>query len=210
MSKTEKNSRASGKTTLMLVQLGLLTAIIFLFELTGIGYIQLTALSVTIMMIPVAIGAITMGKTAGAVLGLMFGVTSMMQCFGKNPLGVLILSINPFYTVVLNVGVRVLVGFLTAVIFRALIRVDKTRVWSFAASALAASLMNTALYLTTLVVLFGGEPQVQEALGGAGGMVLLGALFATSAVSAIAEAAVCMAVGGTVAMALARQLKIKD
>ena len=55
--------------TLQMVQLALFTAIILLLAFTPIGYIKLpTGLSITIIGIPVIIGAITLGPVGGAIL----------------------------------------------------------------------------------------------------------------------------------------------
>ena len=47
--------------------------------LTPLGYIQLGIISATTMHIPVIIAGITLGKKAGAQLGFVFGLTSMLN-----------------------------------------------------------------------------------------------------------------------------------
>jgi len=192
------------KKTLMLAQLGILTAVIFLFDITKIGYIPITPPTVSIMMIPVAIGAMTCGKTGGTIMGLVFGISSMIQCFTGNALGALILSVNPLYTVVLNVGVRVLVGFLTGLIFEVLNKRDKTKIWSYGVTACAASVLNSVIYVPVLVVLFGGSVEFQRMFTGENAeKTALGAFFAIVLgillVSMIIEAVACTVIGGAVA-----------
>lgn len=69
-----------------LVQLSVLIAIMLLLELTGLGMIKTAGLEITIMLVPVIVGAIVMGPAAGALLGGVFGLISFWECFGKKRL----------------------------------------------------------------------------------------------------------------------------
>lgn len=64
-----------------LVQLSVLIAIMLLLELTGLGMIKTAGLEITIMLVPVIVGAIVMGPAAGALLGGVFGLISFWECF---------------------------------------------------------------------------------------------------------------------------------
>ena len=209
------NGRAisSGKagTTLMLAQMAVLTAIIFILDVTKLGYLPLTPPGVSIMMLPVSVGAMIWGRKGGAVLGAMFGISSMIQCFTGSVLGALALSINPLFTVLLNFGVRVLVGFLTGLIFEILSKRDKTKLWSYSATACLASVLNSIIYVPLLVLFFGtstefqalfiGEGAAQEALG-----IFFGIVVGILLVSMVFEAIACTVIGGTVAKILNKYL----
>ena len=62
---------------LKLVQLAMLIAIIFVLQITGVGFILIPPISITTLVIPVIVGAIIIGPGAGAVLGAVFGGLSM-------------------------------------------------------------------------------------------------------------------------------------
>ena len=62
-----------------LTQLALLAAILLVMNYTPLGYLQLGPLSASLLTVPVAIGAMTMGSLAGAILGGIFGATSFIQ-----------------------------------------------------------------------------------------------------------------------------------
>ena len=96
--------------TRFLVELAVLIAIELLLEITGLGYIKTGFLSFTIMQVPVIVGAIVLGPLAGAILGTAFGLTSFWECFGKDPLGVVLLGARPFSTFILCVVPRLLMG----------------------------------------------------------------------------------------------------
>ena len=61
-----------------LVQTALLVAIILLMAFTPIGYIKTLGLEITLIVVPVTIGAIALGAVGGALLGGVFGVTSFI------------------------------------------------------------------------------------------------------------------------------------
>ena len=90
-----------------MVQLSVLIAIMLLLELTGLGMIKTAGLEITIMLVPVIVGAIVMGPAAGALLGGVFGLISFWECFGKSSFGVVLLGINPIYTFLVCVPTRI-------------------------------------------------------------------------------------------------------
>ena len=66
-------------STKYLVEMALLVAIILLMAFTPIGYIKTAGLEITLIVVPVAVGAVTLGPTAGAILGGVFGITSFIN-----------------------------------------------------------------------------------------------------------------------------------
>ena len=63
--------------TLEMVQLAVLIAIMLILAFTPLGYLRIGPLAISLMTIPVVIGAMILGPAGGAVLGLVFGLTSM-------------------------------------------------------------------------------------------------------------------------------------
>ena len=59
--------------TIYMVEMALLIAIILIMAFTPLGYIRTFGLEITLIVVPVAVGAVTLGPTAGAVLGAVFG-----------------------------------------------------------------------------------------------------------------------------------------
>ena len=100
-------------STKYLVEMALLVAIILLMAFTPIGYIKTAGLEITLIVVPVAVGAVTLGPTAGAILGGVFGITSFIQCFGMSQFGALLLGINPFLTFLVCVPTRILMAYRT-------------------------------------------------------------------------------------------------
>lgn len=79
-------ARATEKTR-KLVQMAILIAVMLILAFTPLGYLKVGAIEITFMTIPVVVGAIILGPTAGAVLGGVFGLTSFIQCFGMSAFG---------------------------------------------------------------------------------------------------------------------------
>ena len=107
-------------STKYLVEMALLVAIILLMAFTPIGYIKTAGLEITLIVIPVAVGAVTLGPAAGAILGGVFGITSFIQCFGMSAFGTLLLGVNPVFTFLVCVPTRILDGWLTGLIYAGL------------------------------------------------------------------------------------------
>ncbi len=89
--------------TSQLTILGLMSGILFLMAYTPLGYLNVGPLAVTFNVIPVAICAIVLGPTGGAVAGAVFGLTSYMQAMGiggVSALGSALFQISPVLTAI--------------------------------------------------------------------------------------------------------------
>ena len=145
-----KNSERIRKTVLLAV----LIAIMLLFSFTPIGYLKVGAIEITFMCIPVAVGAILLGPACGALLGAVFGVTSFVQCLGLSAFGTFLFSVQPVYTALVCILPRILCGYLTGLIFRAVAKHDKTKPLCYFAASLATPLLNTLLFMGALLLCF--------------------------------------------------------
>lgn len=188
--------------TLWMVRTAILTAIIILMAFTPVGYIKTAGLEITLIMIPVTVGAILMGPGTGALLGTVFGITSFIQCFGFSAFGATLLGINPVYTFILTIVPRVLMGWLVGLIFQALHRIDKTKFISFAVASLSGAVLNTVLFIGGLFLLFGNTEFIR------GWGPTWPAIFAIIAgTNALLEAAISLVAGTAVTKALYRIFK---
>lgn len=144
--------------TRKLTIVSLLAAITFLLGLTPIGYITipLTTVKITILCVPVIIGVIMEGLGAGLFLGFVFGITSLIQVFMGDPLGMMLLNISPFRTIVIVFIPRLLVPITTYYFFLLLKKIKNNIIskTTCIATALVGSLTNTFFFLGFLYVLF--------------------------------------------------------
>lgn len=147
-------NKTSRTRLIQMAQLAILIAIMFIFAFSPLGYLKIGLIEITFMVLPVAIGAIILGPAAGAVLGAVFGLTSFIQCFGMSTFGVFLLSLNPILTFITCMVPRVLCGWFSGVLFRAMQKFDKTRVISYFVASLSTALLNTLFFMTAIVVFF--------------------------------------------------------
>ncbi|MBE6903077.1 MAG: ECF transporter S component [Ruminococcaceae bacterium] len=102
------------------VKLALLSAIIIILAVTPIGYLPVSiGIKLTIIQVPVIVGAVLLGPSAGAFLGLVFGLTSFFQAPNDIPLGPAMLSYSVFATFLICVLPRVIMGFLSGLLIKA-------------------------------------------------------------------------------------------
>ena len=155
-------------TTSQLTILGLMSGILFLMAYTPLGYLNIGPLAVTFNVIPVAICAVVLGPTGGAVAGAVFGLTSFLQAMGiggTSALGAALFQINPFLSAVQCFVPRILDGLLIGYIFRGMRR--KTNVYvSCAVTGFISAFLNTLFFMSALIVMFGNTEVVQNLMGG--------------------------------------------
>lgn len=193
----------SNVRTLKMVQLALFTGIILLLAFTPLGYIKLpVGLSITLVGIPVIVGAITLGPAGGAILGAVFGLTSFAQAFGLEPFGTMLLGINPIGTFITCMVPRILMGWLTALIFMGLKKIDKTKVVSYIIASLAGSLLNTILFMTSLMIFFYNTPLIQDMAASYNATNVFALVIAMVGFNAVAEALVCLVIGTAVSKSI--------
>ena len=82
------------RDTKRMVLLGMLIAVLLVMGMTGIGFIPLPVIKATTMHIPVILGAVLLGPTAGAVLGGAFGLCSIWA--NTTAPGLLSFAFSPF------------------------------------------------------------------------------------------------------------------
>lgn len=158
-----RNTAWSASKTRRLTLLALFSAIVVMMAVVpNVGYITINpVIGLTTLQIPVIIGAILLGPLDGAFLGLVFGVTSMIQAPFLQPATAFLF--NPFVplgnykSAIIALVPRVLIGVVAAYVFRLFNRFDKTQVIAGAAAGLAGSLTTSVLVLVGLFFFFSGS-----------------------------------------------------
>ena len=199
--------KTTNSRTIKMVQLALFTAIIALMNLTPLGYIQVTGVAITLLGIPVTIGAIFLGPLSGAILGAVFGITSFIRCFGLDPFGVFLLGINPVLTFILCLLPRILMGWLTGLVFLGLRRVDNKKNIAFAVTNLTGPLLNTILFMSTLILFFYNNGEFsKQYVAGSGATNAFAFIIAMVGMNALIEAGTCFVIGTAISKVLDKAL----
>ena len=191
-----------------MVELAMMIAIILLMSFTPLGYIRTPGLSVTLLTIPVAVGAIILGPKGGAVCGLAFGATSFyMALTGSSAFAAMLLSISPVGTFITCIVARVLEGWLTGLIFAALYKKASTKKISYYIASLACPLLNTLFFMGFLCIFFYNTEYIQGIASGlgVGNPILFVAAFV--GIQGLIEAGICFVIGSIVSRALFSALK---
>jgi len=189
-----------------MTELALLMAIVLLMAFTPLGYLSTPwGLNITLIVVPVAVGAIVLGPKAGAFLGLVFGLTSFTKGFSGAGLSPILLDADPFGFFILCVGPRVLVGLLPGLLYSGLKRFSRLRTLSQALCCFLTPICNTVLYMTTLWLLFADSWLAFNGAEGSGFSLLL-LMLSGVAVNGIVEAAACLLLGTAVSKGLIQAL----
>ena len=194
-------------STRYLVEMALLVAIILIMAFTPIGYIKTGGLEITLIVVPVAVGAVTLGPTGGAILGGVFGLTSFIRCFGLNAFGAVLMSINPFLTFLVCVPTRILMGWLTGLIYQGLGKTKLPHNVSITVANLCCPLLNTTFFMGMLVLGFYHTDYIQSFVTTLGVTNPFLFVLAFVGVNETVEAIVCFVVGAAISVALKKALR---
>ncbi len=138
--------------------LAVFALIIVVMAFTPAGFLKTGNLEASFLVVPVAIGAILLGPTYGAVLGLVMGVVSFAQCFGASDMGSALFGVSAVNTFLLCVIPRVICAWMAGVFYDLLSKIDKTGFVPQIAAAVVCPLFNFILFMLGLSLLFGQTP----------------------------------------------------
>ena len=181
--------------TLKMAQLALFIAILLAMAFTPLGYFRAAGLEITLLMIPVTVGAIVLGPKAGAILGLTFGLTSF-AISATSGFGATLLTISPVKHFILCVGTRVAAGWLAGMLFKVFEKANfKGR---YTVTSFISPMFNTVFFMSFLVIFFYNTEFIQNIAQtlGATNPIMFMALFA--GIQGIGEAIVCCIVAGII------------
>jgi len=178
--------------------LALMTALVVIFSFTPIGSIPVGPLVITLNTIPVAIAAIALGPRGGAVIGGVFGLLSFLQCIGvgiPSGMGAILFGISPFLAFVQRFVPRLLDGFLVGAIFRACEK--KLGKWACFLAGFCTAFLNTAFFMSALVLLFGHTEYVQNLMNGRSVLAFIVGFVGVNAVVEMVSSTLIAGVVGT-------------
>lgn len=191
-----------------LTRLALLVAIELAMKAVGLGSVPMGPLYMSFLTLPIAVGAITMGPMAGAVLGGVFGAVSFYDAVtGASAMTGALFQVSPLHTFILCVGMRMLMGLLVGLIFQGLKKADHKGTWSYFVSSMAAPGLNTLLFMGYIVLAFYNCDYVQSLVANKGASNPFMFVVLLVGVQGVAEFLVSGILGGIVARAVHKYLK---
>ena len=138
--------------------IGVLAAISIMLSMTPLGFIPIGPINLTIMHIPVIIGAVLEGPLVGIIVGLIFGFTSLLRAITMPTITNFAL-INPLVSIL----PRVLIGIVAIYVYKLTIKLTKNALVSGWITGVMGSLVNTVGVLGMTYILYGAR--YAEALG---------------------------------------------
>lgn len=191
-----------------MTELAILVAIILAMKLMGLSSIPVGPLNMTLNMVPIGIGAMLLGPMAGAILGGIYGLTSLYDAItGASVMTGTFFQLSPFATVILCVGCRILTGFLTGFIFNGVKKLDKSNTVCYFLGGLSAPLLNTITFMGFIVLVFYRSDYIQGRVATLGVQSAFMFVIVSVGVQGLIEALTGMIIGGGVAKGVAKALK---
>lgn len=192
----------------LLAQMSLLTGLMLVMAFTPLGYIPLPFMNATTMHIPVIIGACLLGPKMGAVLGGLFGVTSVIKATITPNITSFVFT--PFYnlnpqfhgswtSLIVAIVPRILIGLVAGLVFQALCRMLRNETVSLAIAGFVGSMVNTVGVMGLIYLLFGEQYAMA---GGTDPKLLLGVIMGVVGMNGVPEALIAAVLTAAVAKAL--------
>lgn len=185
--------------TRYMVSVGLMAAIVIVLANTPLGMIQLPIVKATTVHIPVIIGAILLGPMAGAILGGVFGVCSLIS----NTMAPTLLSFafSPFMSTTgipgaikaiwISVGCRILIGVAAGWLWIMLKKIKLNQVVALAVTGFVGSMVNTVAVMGSIYILFAQQyAEAKEVAVTAVWGLVMGTVTASGIPEAIAAAVI--------------------
>lgn len=190
----------SHEQTVRMVQLAVLIALLAVLTLTGLGYINYGAVSITILHIPVVIASLLLGWKEGAVVGFAFGLTSMLNATfrGATPVDLMFTPFGshgmPIQALIMCFIPRILLGIVPDLLQKLFARLIHSRAVTYPLAALLSTVMHTVLVLGCLYFMFFPETGFSDSVSAIFGTVI--------SINGILEAAAATIISPLVAIPL--------
>ena len=140
------------KQTQNIAILGIFSAIIVVLQLMSY-FIKIGTFNLSLVLIPVVLGAYLYGAKVGAILGGVFGLTVTLCCFtGLDGGGYLLIQANPVITSLICIIKGVAAGFFAGLTANAF-KVKKSYL-GIMLTAIVAPVVNTGLFVSAMFIFF--------------------------------------------------------
>ena len=192
------------KDTRWLTSVALMAAIVILLANTPLGMIQLPIIKATTVHIPVIIGAILLGPAAGAILGCVFGVCSMISntmaptllSFAFSPFMSMSGIVGALKALWISVGCRMMIGVVAGWLWIFLKKMNVNHFLALPIVGFIGSMTNTVFVMGSIYVLLAGEYAAARtvAVDAVWGLIM-GTVLASGIPEAIAAAVLVVVIG---------------
>jgi len=131
----------------------LLVALVVVLQLVGGMIPPVGGFTISLVLIPIVLGAALYGPKVGALLGAVFGVMVVIGCItGSDAGGAMVFQANPLLCILVVLGKGTLAGFLSGVVY-ALLK-GRSKAAAMLAAAVVCPVVNTGTFLVCMAAFF--------------------------------------------------------
>ena len=136
-----------------MVSIAFLMALVLVMQMLSSIIPAIGGFSISLVLIPIVMGAALYGPIAGAVLGATFGVIVYMNCVtGADPGGAMVFQANPILCLLVVMGKGVLAGLASGLVYRLISQ------WNVHVAILGAAIIcpvvNTGVFIACMLTFF--------------------------------------------------------
>ena len=137
-----------------MVGVSLLMAMVLVLQFVGSSIPPIGGfVSISLVLIPIVLGAAAFGPGCGAFLGATFGVVVTINCItGADPGGAMVFQANPLLCVIVVLSKGTLAGFVSGLIYKLLVK--KNSYAAMLVAAIVCPVINTGVFLTFMALFF--------------------------------------------------------
>ena len=137
-----------------MVGVSLLMAMVIVLQFVGSSIPPIGGfVSISLVLIPIVLGAAAFGPGCGAFLGATFGVVVTINCItGADPGGAMVFQANPLLCVIVVLLKGTLAGFVSGLIYKLLVK--KNSYAAMLVAAIVCPVINTGVFLTFMALFF--------------------------------------------------------
>lgn len=149
--------------------MALLAALVVILQLLSSAIPAVGGFAISLVLIPIVLGAAAYGPAAGALLGGVFGAIVFINCVtGADVGGHMVFEAGPVLCFLVVMGKGILAGLASGLVYRLLRKKDEKGYISMLCAAVICPVVNTGVFILCMLTLF---RQVLETWAGGGALV---------------------------------------
>ena len=136
-----------------MVIMALLMAMVVVLQLLSAAIPPIGGFSISLVLIPIVLGAAVYGIRAGALLGATFGVVVAINCItGADAGGAMVFQANPVLCLLVVLSKGILAGIASGAVYRLLSKVNPYL--AMVAAAIICPVVNTGVFIAAMLLFF--------------------------------------------------------
>lgn len=155
--------------------IALLMAMVVVMQFLSVMIPPIGGVSISLVLIPIVLGAALFGPGAGALLGATFGVVVFINCVtGADSGGQVVFQANPVLCFLVVMGKGVLAGLASGCIYRLVKKKDAAGYKAMLCAAAICPVVNTGVFILCMLTFFHSVLEAWSAGGGVAAFILSG------------------------------------